>query len=144
MTTNLKNILIILSGKGMELHGADMDTMVASYILDPAQRSIDLADVLREHLNRQIITAREFLGSGAKALPPVGISVDKTREYACQRVDALFNLAVVMNEKIRRDGFEHLFHQVEMPLIAVLASMEKKGVLLDLKLFRSLAAELAE
>ena len=141
---DLKNTLIILSQKGLSLRGAAMDTMVASYILDPAQRSIELADVLRQHLNRQIITAKEFLGSGAKILSPAGIAVDKTRDYACQRVDAVFNLAAVMAEKIGRDGFDHLFHAVEMPLVAVLAAMEKKGVLLDLQLFRSLAVELAQ
>ena len=140
---DLKNILIILNQRGIELRGADMDTMVASYILNPAQRSIDLADVLREHLNRQIIPAGEFLGRGAKTLPLAGITVDKTRDYACQRADAVLNLAAVMAEKIHRDGFDHLFHHVEMPLVAVLAAMETKGVLLDLPLFRSLATELA-
>jgi DNA polymerase-1 len=141
---DLKNILIILSQKGMELRQATMDTMVASYILDPAQRSIDLADVLRQHLNRQIITAKELLGSGVRTMSPAGIAVDKARDYACQRVDAVFSLAAVMAEKIDRDGFYHLFHDVEMPLTAVLAAMEKKGVLLDLQLFRSLSAELAQ
>ena len=141
---DLKILLITLSRKGIELRGAEMDTMLASYILNPAQRSADLADVLREHLSRQIMAAREFLGSGVKALSPAVISIDKTRDYACQRVDALFNLAALMAEKICRDGFDHLFHEVEMPLIAVLAAMEEKGVLLDLKLFRSLAVELTQ
>ncbi|MDP2268489.1 MAG: DNA polymerase I, partial [Deltaproteobacteria bacterium] len=141
---DLKNILIILSRQGLELRGAAMDTMVASYVLNPAQRSIDLADVVREHLHRQIITAKEFLGSGAKTMPPAGIFVDKTCDYACQRTDGIFNLAGVMAAEIRRDGFDHLFHNVEMPLIAVLAAMEKKGVLLDLQLFRALSGELAE
>lgn len=141
---DLKILLIILAGKGIKLLGPGMDTMVASYVLNPSQRSFDLADVLREHLNRQIATAKELIGSGAKAQPPSGIPVEKTLNYACQRVDGVFNLTEALSEKIRQGGFDNLFHNVEMPLVTVLAAMEKKGVLLDLKLLRCLSEETAQ
>lgn len=141
---DLKNLLIILARKGIKLLGPGMDTMVASYVLNPSQRSFDLADVLREHLSRQIFSAKELIGSGAKTLPPAGVSVEKAIDYACQRAEGIFNLSEALSEKINRDGFDNLFHNVEMPLISVLAAMEKKGVLLDLKLFRRLSEETAQ
>ncbi len=141
---DLKNIMIVLFGKGIELQGAGVDTMVASYILNPAQRSFDLAEVLQEHLQRQITTTRELIGSGARIMPFSGVSLEKARDYACGRVDAIFSLAGNMAEKMRRDGLLHLFQRVEIPLVAVLAKMEGRGVLLDLKLFRTMAAELAQ
>lgn len=140
---DLKNMMIILAEKGVKFLGADMDTMVASYVLDPSQRSFELADVLRKHVSRQILSYRELIGNGAKALPPAGISVEKTTDYVCQRAEGIFKLAGVLSEKINRDGFNHLFHDVEMPLISVLAAMEKKGVLLDLNVFRHLSEETA-
>jgi DNA polymerase-1 len=138
---DLKNLLIILAGKGIRLLGACMDTMLASYILNPSLHSFDLADVLLEHLNRQIVTTKELIGSGAKALPPAGLPIEKALNYACQRVEGVSNLEKVLSEKIRQDGFDNLFHNVEMPLVTVLAAMEKMGVLLDLKLFRRLSEE---
>jgi DNA polymerase-1 len=141
---DLKNLLIILARKGIKLLGPGMDTMVASYVLNPSQRSFDLADILREHLSLQIFSAKELIGSGAKTLPPVGVSVEKATDYACQRAEGIFNLSESLSEKINRDGFDNLFHNVEMPLISVLAAMEKKGVLLDLKLFQRLSEETAQ
>ena len=141
---DLKNIMIVLARKGMELRGAGCDTMVASYVLNPAQRSFELADVLRDHLSRQIITTKELIGSGAKSLPPAGIPVEKALDYACQRADGILKLAGHLSEKISRDGFDDLFHQVEMLLIAVLAAMEKKGVLLDLNMFLRMSEETSQ
>jgi DNA polymerase-1 len=141
---DLKTLLIMLAKKGRELRGASMDTMLAAYVLNPSQRSFDLADLLKDHLNRQITAARELIGSGAKTLSPAVVSVEKTVDYACQRADGILSLAGALAEKINRGGLDDLFHNVEMPLIAVLAAMEKKGVLLDLKLFRRLAEETAQ
>ena len=141
---DLKSLLVILSRKGIQLRQAGVDTMVAAYLLNPAQRNLDLADVLREQLNRQIPGSSELVGRGAKALPCTGIAIEKTMDYACKRVHAVFSLFGVMTEKIRRDELEHLFCNVEMPLVFVLADMEKKGVLLDLKLFRQLAEEMTQ
>jgi len=141
---DLKSQLVVLARKGIQLRQAGVDTMVAAYLLNPAQRNLDLADVLREQLNRQITGNSELTGRGAKALPRTGIAIEKTMDYACQRVHAVFSLFEVMAEKIRRDELEHLLHNVEMPLVFVLADMEKKGVLLDLGLFRQLADEMTQ
>ena len=141
---DMKNALIILARKGMELKGLGCDTMVASYILNPAKHSFELADVVRDHLNKQIATAKELVGSGAKAISFSVIPVEKMMYYACRRADALLGLSAALSEKIVQEGFEDLYYQVEMPLISVLAAMEKKGVLLDIKLLKEMSAEIEQ
>jgi DNA polymerase-1 len=141
---DMKNSLIILARKGMEMKGLGCDTMVASYILNPAKHSFELADVVRDHLNKQIATAKDLVGSGAKAISFSVIPVEKMMYYACRRADALLGLSVTLSEKILREGFEDLYYQVEMPLISVLAAMEKKGVLLDTKLLKEMSAEIEQ
>ncbi len=141
---DLKNLMIVLARRGVEFRGAGMDTMVASYVLNPSQRSFELADIIREHLNRQIATAKELIGSGVRALPLSGIPVEKAMDYACRRADGVLSLTERLSEKIRQGGFDNLLHDVEMPLVSVLAAMEKKGVLLDLGLFSRLSEETAQ
>jgi DNA polymerase-1 len=138
---DMKNILITLARKGVDMRGLGCDTMVASYILNPAKHSFELADVIREHLNRQISKAKELIGSGVKALPFSIIPVEKAMDYACQRADAVFILTDTLTEKIDQERFKDLFHKVEMPLVSILASMEKKGVLLNLKLLKDMSEE---
>ena len=65
-------------------------------------------------------------------------------DYACRRADAICALSAVLSEKISRDGFADLYSQVEMPLVSVLAAMEKKGVLLNTKLLKEMSAEMEQ
>jgi len=138
---DMKNILILLSRRGLELNSPGCDTMVASYILNPARQSFELADVASDHLDRQIMTVKELVGSGIKTLPYRIVPVERAMDYACRRADAVFALSSVLTQKIADEGFNDLYHQVEMPLVSVLAEMERKGVLLDLKIMKEMSRE---
>jgi DNA polymerase-1 len=141
---DMKNALILLARKNVELNALGCDTMVASYILNPARHSFELADVVRDHLNKQIPMAKDLIGSGAKAIPFSVIPVEKMMDHACRRVAAICVLSATLSEKIVRDGFADLYYQVEMPLISVLAAVEKKGVLLNTKLLKEMSAEIEQ
>jgi DNA polymerase I len=138
---DLKNIMILLSRRGVVLKEAGCDTMVASYILNPARQGFELADVARDHADRQIMRLKELAGSGIKMLPCRIIPVEKAMDYTCRRVDAVLTLASILTQKIAEEGFDTLYHQVEMPLISVLAAMEQKGVLIDLKIMKEMSRE---
>ncbi|MDI6776901.1 MAG: DNA polymerase I [Syntrophales bacterium] len=141
---DMKNILIILARNGIDLRGLGCDTMVASYVLNPTKHSFDLADVVRDHLHRQIVSTKDLIGSGVRLIPFSSVSLEKMVNYACQRVDAVFGLSSVLSQRIDQEGFNELFYQVEMPLIPVLASMEKRGVLLDLPLLKTMSKEIEQ
>ena len=141
---DLKKAFLTLAKRNIVLRGLGCDTMIATYLLNPSRHGSDLSDVVREYLQRQIITAKELVGSGAKSLPFSRVKVERMMDYACQRADAVFSLTSDLSKKLRQEGFSDLFNQVEMPLAEVLAVMEKKGVLLDLKLLKDMSREIQQ
>jgi DNA polymerase-1 len=141
---DLKISLIVLSESGVSLRGLGCDTLVASYLLNPAKHSFELADMALDHIGRRILAAKEVVGSGAKAVPFAAISAEKAADYACRRADAVMALTAELSDKIVAADQEDLFRDVEMPLIEVLAAMEKKGVLLDLALLKTMSLEIEQ
>ena len=141
---DLKTALIVLSQCSIPLRGLGCDTMVASYLLNPAKHSFELADTVLDHLGRRTPSVKELVGSGAKAVPFASISVEKAADYAGRRADAVMSLAADLSGKIAAAGMRELLDGVETPLVAVLAAMEQKGVLLDLPLLRSMSLEIEQ
>jgi len=141
---DLKPALIILAENGAPLRGLGRDTTVASYLLNPARHSFDLAETALDILGRRVPSAREAVGSGAKAVPFSSLPVEKAADYACRRVDAVAALAAQLSERIAAAGMEDLLKDVEMPLVEVLATMERKGVLLDLALLGTMSREIEQ
>ena len=141
---DLKPTLILLAENGTPLWGLGRDTMVASYLLNPARHSFELADTVLDRLGRRIPSAKEVVGSGAKAAPFSSLSVEKAADFACRRVDAVTALAADLSDKIVAAGMEALLEDVEMPLVEVLAAMERKGVLLDLALLGTMSQEIEQ
>ncbi|MCL2669948.1 MAG: DNA polymerase I [Syntrophaceae bacterium] len=141
---DLKTTLIVLAEGGVTLQGLGCDTMVAAYLLNPARHSFELADTVLDHLGRQVPAAREVVGSGARSIPFAEISVDKAVDYACRRAEAILALAHDLERKLAAAGLDSLFHDVEMPLVEVLAAMERRGVLLDTALLKNMSQEIAQ
>ena len=141
---DLKTTLIVLSQCSLSLRGLGCDTMVASYLLNPAKHSFELADTVLDHLGRRTPSVKELVGSGAKAVPFASISVEKAADYAGRRADAVMSLAADLTGKIAAAGMTELLDGVETPLVEVLAAMEQKGVLLDLPLLQSMSLEIEQ
>ncbi len=141
---DLKGALLALGGAGIDLAGLKCDTMVAAYLLNPSRHGFELSDVAREFLGHEVTAAKEIAGSGAKAVPMGAIPLETMRPYACRRADAVFALEPVLCAQVQTGGLGDLFNEVEMPLVAVLAAMEKKGVLLDTAILKDMSRETAQ
>jgi DNA polymerase-1 len=138
---DLKNAFIALARLGIPLRGAGDDTMVASYLLNPSKKSHDIAEAAREFLDRELTPAKELLGSGAKAQSPADVEPERMAPYAGERAEAVLRVRPLAGEKIREAGLEDLYGKVEMPLVEVLAAMEQRGVLIDLKLLGEMSGQ---
>ena len=141
---NLKTASLVLSRTGIALKGELHDVMVASYVLNPSRRGYDLADIVQDHIGRRIASPKDLMGSGTKAIPFQAVPLEDAADYACRRADFIFRLSPLLGEDMEKAGLKDLFRDVEMPLAGVLASMEKKGVLLDCELLGEMSLQLGE
>jgi DNA polymerase-1 len=141
---DMKNASIVCSRKGIWLKGMGIDVMVASYVLNPTQRDFSLEGIAGGSLDLEINSLKDVVGSGVKAISFSSVPIEKAAEFSCGRADCVWQLARHLSALIEKEGFGDLFYKIEMPLISVLADMERKGVLLDIGLLHEMSEELRE
>ena len=139
---NIKYDMLVLSNYGVELRGIDFDTMVASYLLNPSRRQHNLDLISLEYLNYKKIPIRSLIGKGRKQISMMEVPLDKICPYACEDADIALRLRNLLQQKLVETGTWKLFNEVEVPLISVLAEMERQGVALDLKLLKEMSLRL--
>ncbi|MCU0846862.1 MAG: DNA polymerase I [Spirochaetes bacterium] len=138
---NIKYDIIVFSNHGMEMKGVYFDTMVASYVLNPSERRHNLDDLAEEHLNYKTITYKELTGTGKNAVPLVEVPLERVAEYAIEDADITWRLYLIFMDRLGEQEMEKLFYDIEMPLVPVLAEMEKAGVRIDPKYFAKLGRQ---
>ena len=128
---NIKYDMMVLGNYGVELKGRLFDTMIAHYLLQPELRhSMDyLAEIL---LKYKTIHIDELIGAKGKNQGSMrDVPLDKIVIYAAEDADITLRLRDVLEQQIDEKGLHELFYDVEMPLVRVLADMERIGVLID-------------
>lgn len=128
---NVKFDLLMLDRYGITVRGRLFDTMVAHYLLNPELRhGMDyMAEIL---LNYRTIHIEELIGAkGKNQLTMDRVPLEKIAEYAAEDADITLQLHDILQRKITENHLEQLFYDIEMPLVRVLAKMEKNGVLID-------------
>ena len=127
---NIKYDLEVLANYGVELKGELWDTMIAHYLIQPElHHNMDyMAEV---YLNYQTIHIDELIGPRGKNQKSMrDLSPAQVYEYAAEDADITLRLKNVLEPKLKEAGVEHLFYEIEMPLVRVLAEMEMNGVLI--------------
>ena len=138
---DLKTALVSL--ENLEVKSGD-DLQLAAYLLNPARHSYDLDEIVWEYLHERIPAPNDVAGGKGKTYPLALVPVDRMADYAGQRADAILALAPALDEKLKEAGATSLYCDVEIPLLFTLASMEKKGVLVDTALLKQMSEELEQ
>ncbi len=127
---NLKYDLQVLAMHGVKLQGTMFDTMIAHYLLHPEMRhGMDyLAEI---YLHYQTIHIDTLIGSGKKQKSMADIAPADVYVYACEDADITLRLKRLFLPELESKGCLPLFRDMEMPLMPVLAYMERCGVKLD-------------
>lgn len=135
---DLKGTLLAFHQIGLTLAGPQLDTMVADYLLNPNRRDHQLGTIAME-----VLGDRLGAGQQKQAKPQSLFEEDpSTREEATEAALVLAKLAPAMTERLSEQGSLKLFTEVEMPLVPVLAEIERNGFLLDVEGLHSLSKEL--
>ncbi len=137
---DLKPVLLALHRQGVEMPGPYFDTMVADYLLNPNRRAHTLEAVAMDLLSYQ-------LGAGASDQadkgPPSLFDVDESLVRRTGEAAAVVaKVAPMLRERLAEQGSLALFQDVEMPLVPVLAEIERNGFLLDVEGLYGLSKEL--
>lgn len=141
---NLKFDLLVLRQIGIRVRGADFDSMIASFLLDPARRSHGLKALVKEMLGHEMTPLADLIGKGRNEITMDQVSTQRACEYAAADADYTLRLCKLLQEQMRSSPVAALFRETEMPLVEVLAEMENTGVSLDAALLRQLSAEFGE
>jgi len=141
---NLKYDMQVLMRYDLLLEGPLFDTMVAHYLIQPeSKQGMDF--LAQYYLNYQPVSIEALIGKKGKTqgnmgdLPPEAIS-----DYACEDADITFQLKQLFAPQIEKEHLSDLFHKMEMPLVSVLANMEREGIAIDVEHLKSYSKQLEE
>jgi DNA polymerase-1 len=128
---DLKFDLMMLSHEGITLKGLEFDTMLASYVLDATRSSHTIEEIALEYLGYKALTQEDLCGTGQKAIALPHLPAAAVLSFAAERADLAWQLSEKLRDRLRTDRLEALFRDLELPLVPVLAAIERHGVRID-------------
>jgi DNA polymerase-1 len=141
---NIKYEYVVFKRHDIEITGKIDDTMVASYLLNPAKRRHKLSDISMEYLDHKMIEYKDVAGTGKNEIRFDEVSVKEACIYSAEDADVTFMLAEILLKKLKELDLIELYEDIEMPLVRVLADMEMTGVMVDEKILNDLSKEFEE
>lgn len=140
---NLKYDRNVLLNHGIELQGIAYDTMLESYVLNSTASRHDMDSLARRYLNAETISFEEIAGKGVKQLTFNQIELEQAAPYAAEDADITLRLHQTLWGKLSAEpGLAKVFSEIELPLLPVLARMERLGTTIEPKLLHQQSLEI--
>ncbi|WP_319558265.1 DNA polymerase I [Thiomicrorhabdus sp.] len=129
---NLKYDWHVLKNHDIEMQGMQFDTMLESYCLNSVATRHNMDDLALKYLNYRTTHFEEIAGKGKKQLTFNQIELEKAAHYAAEDADITLKLHQTLWPSLQQEApLQEVFEKIEMPLMPVLAKMERNGVLID-------------
>ncbi len=128
---NIKYDIKVLACYDINVQGAAVDTMIASYLLSPGTRQHNLDTLTFTELGHQKITKEDLLGKGRNKIEFRDVPTEKLYNYSCEDADFTYRLAKKLMPELKKQKLDKLFKTIEMPLVAVLVEMETNGIMIS-------------
>ncbi len=129
---NLKYDMKVLANEGISLNGIYEDTMLESYVVNSIIGRHDMNSLALRHLNHVCISFEDVAGKGKKQLRFDEIALEQAGPYAAEDADITLRLHHVLQPLVEEHAsIQKLYRTIEMPLVPLLAQIERNGVLID-------------
>ena len=135
VSAHAKRDRVVLERLGVRAAGLGFDTLIAAYLLDPGRRAYALEDIAMEHLGE-----RRAPGTDGIAAPDA--AADPTSRTAGAEAELVLRLEPPMKDRLLGEGLLTIYESMEMPLVAVLADMERAGVKVDTRLLAGMSRDM--
>jgi DNA polymerase-1 len=141
---HIKYDLNVLARYGIEVQGVAYDTMLESYVLDATGNRHDMDTLAEKYLNHRTISFEDVAGKGKAQIGFNQVPVDKAATYSAEDADITLRLHHVLYPRVCQiEPLQKVFETIEMPLLPVLARIERDGVKVDAALLARISSELA-
>ncbi|HVG61476.1 MAG TPA: DNA polymerase I [Hyalangium sp.] len=137
---DLKALILVLASGGLPLKGAHDDVELLSYLLNPSRREHALTDLARERLNTEL-PALPASTEGKKGRALADHNPEEVAQAYADRADAARRLAPKLWQELEEAGLAKLARELELPLLPVLAQMERRGVKLDTSVLQTISTK---
>ena len=128
---NMKFDAQVMRNEGVTIRGVSGDPMIAAYLVNSLRGRYGLDDLVGERLGHTMISIKTLIGSGDEEISMDQIEPEKITEYAAEDADYTLRLADNLQQDIDQLGLDQVYREIELPLVAVLTSMERQGITLD-------------
>jgi len=142
ITHDGKRELTAQANCGIGLGQLNFDLKIAAYLL--GEKNLDLSVLAFVKLGVEIKSLEELLSTGNKRKAAVKLDVEQISDCFCANLEAMWMLQKVFKQELSQQGLWRLFNELEMPLVPVIAAMERDGIVLDIRLLRNMSLELGE
>lgn len=139
---HLKYDLHVLQNAGISLKNISFDTLIASYLISPQNQRHNLDTLALEKFGKVKIPIEQLIGKGKKQLSMESVPLDQISTYCCEDVDYTLRLKELFEKELDKMALKELFEKVELPLIHVLARMERNGIFVDLDMLKKMSHQL--
>ena len=142
---NLKYDRNVLANYGVDLTGIAHDSMLQSYVLDSVATRHDMNSLAKRYLDRTITSYEDVAGRGAKQVSFNEVPVEQAAAYAAEDADITLQLHQALWPKLAKEpGLRDIYQGIEVPLLSVIARMERNGVMVDSAMLKHQSGELQE
>jgi DNA polymerase I len=128
---NIKYDYQVLGNYGIKIENICFDTLLASYLLNSHNRQHSLEALALQYFGEVLIPISDLIGKGKNSITMREVPIDKVCIYCCEDVDYTCRLKLILEKEIKERNLEQLMQTLELPLLKVLAKMERYGIFLD-------------
>lgn len=136
-----KRTVVALHKKGIDIKGIEFDLLISSYVLNPGDHGVDVAEIAKKELGTSMQSDEAFYGKGVKKAVP---SIELLSKHLASKAQAVFTLQEKMTQALEDNQQLALVKELELPLSLILAEMEICGVKVEKATLEQMKVELAE
>jgi len=139
---NLKYDYLVLSRCGLDTTPLAFDTMIAEWLCDPSSRNLGLKNLAWVRLGIEMTPIEALIGKGRGQRTMAQVAIRDTAAYAAADAEICLRLKPILEKELNEKDLLSMFHEIEMPLVPVLADMERNGIRLDTAFLKQFSQEL--
>jgi DNA polymerase-1 len=139
---NLKYDLHVFKNEGIDLQCISFDTLLASYLLTPQNPRHNLDELALAKFGKVKIPIEELIGKGKKQIGMEEVPIEKVKDYCAEDVDYTCRLKRLFLKDMEKQNVKEVFDKIELPLLPVLARMERHGIFVDTEKLKKMSDEL--